>query len=95
MRGRPTLSGHITGGHHFCLLFSLTPLDFPLHLAHDGVEVVLMLDLQLLVVAAALVRSALLQDFRYPVEHLGPSPRFLGHEVLGVLHHELQVDLIL
>lgn len=66
-----------------------------MNFSDDRVEVVLVLQLQLLVVATALVGSSLLEDFGEPKEDLCFPARFLCEEVVDIIDHELKVDLIL
>ncbi len=53
-------------------------LYFAIDLIDDGHQIVLKLDLQLLVVATALIRSAPLEDLRKAEENLAPATRRLA-----------------
>lgn len=59
---------------------------------YDQIKVVFELDLELLVVAAALVRGPFLEDFGETVEYLVFPSVFFVKELLGVLEHKLEVD---
>ena len=74
------------------ILLHHTGLDFPIHLAHNTIQVIFMLQLQLLVMASALIWRPLLQNLRKPVKHLGFSSLFLSEEIVEVVDHELKVD---
>jgi len=69
-------------------------LDLLVDLLHDAPQVVLVLHLELLVVAAALVGGPFLEDIAEPEKDLGSPSGFLAHEVVDVFHHETEVDLV-
>jgi hypothetical protein len=70
-------------------------LDLVVDLGDDRVEVLLELDLQFLVVAAALVGRAFLEDLGEAEEDLVPATGGLSQELNTIIDHELQVDLVL
>lgn len=69
-------------------------LNFSMNFADDGAEIVLELQLQFLVVTAALVRRPLLEDLRKTVEDLCLAATLFWEEIGIIINHELQVDLI-
>lgn len=76
------------------VLFGDGLVDFVLHFLYDGIQVVFVLHLQLLVMAAALVRSPFLQNLAQTKEHLSCPSCLLGLEIRDVGSHEMEVNSI-
>ena len=76
-------------------VLSYGPLYFSENFLHNAVEVVLVLHLEFLVVAPALIGGAAFENFAETIENLGSPSSLLTQEIFNVFHHELEVDLVL
>lgn len=69
-------------------------LNLFIDLSNDRTQIVFVLKLQFLVMAAALVRRPFLQDLREAKENLGLSSGFLRQEVRKIIDHKLKIYLV-
>jgi hypothetical protein len=69
-------------------------LYFSMNFSYDGAEIVLVLELQLLMMAAALIRHAFLENLGESIENLCFPSTFLRKKVGKIINHELEIDLI-
>ncbi len=65
-----------------------------MNFSNDGVEIILIFELQLLMMAATLIRCTFFEYFREPKEYLCFPAWFFREKVVDIFDHELQVDLI-
>lgn len=69
-------------------LIGLSFVDFFVDFSNNGLEIIFILELQLLMVASALIRGALLQYFRESKKYFGFPPWGLGEEIVDVFLHK-------
>lgn len=70
-------------------------MNFTLYFVDYRIEVVFVLQLQLLVMRAALVRRSFLEDLGEAVEDLGLPSGLFREEILSIFQHKLKINLIL
>lgn len=70
-------------------------MNFTLYFVDYRIEVVFVLQLELLMMRAALIRRPFLEDLGEAVEDLGLSSGLFREEILSIFQHKLKIDLIL
>jgi hypothetical protein len=76
------------------ILLNHSLLDLAVDFVDDGHQIVLKLDLQLLMMTAALIGRPPLEYLGESKENLAPTTRRLRREFNTIINHELQVDLV-
>ena len=76
------------------ILLSHGLLDFTVDLIDDGHQIVFKFDLQLLMMAATLIRRPLSEYLRESEENFSPTAGRLRRKFYTIINHELQIDLI-
>ena len=67
---------------------------FP-NLVHDALQAILRLNLKFLVMASALIRCSLLENFAKSIKNFCRSSCSLSQEIIYIIYHKLQIGLVL
>ena len=77
------------------IFFSNSFVYFCLDLSHDFIDIILVFHLELLVMAAALIRGPFLKNFAQSKENFGGSSGLFGGKIIDVFPHEVKVNSVL